>query len=193
MYLKKIYVSGGSAHELQAVFSLLPGIEETKTGYIDLPENNTLSGDALYEAVTKNELPAVIGLEISYNPKKTDLSTILDLHFAVVSPHLPDGQGKAKGSMYRPGVWYKDGEDQPQIELYMNFLQNRGKPPAVTGASLTMNDPNSNKKNTLPFHAKAARLKNFLPADEAHQHYLKKHPETETFIDFRKLKETIKF
>lgn len=187
MYTKRIYFSGGDFHELQEVFRKLPGVESTRTGYLNGPEGTT------FEAVASGKTEALMGVEVVFNPKKMDLSMLMDVLFAVVNPYVPDGQGKCKGSMYAAGVWYTAGEDEPQIELHMNFIANRGRPPAASGAKLTVNDPNSDPKLARRCYAKAARLKSFQEAEPEHQDYLLKHPGAETYIDFRSLRENMKF
>ena len=187
MYTKKIYFSGGDFHELQEVFRDLPGVVSTRTGYINA------EGTAGFAAVASGEVKAYMGVEVVYNPKKMDLSKLMDVLFAVVNPYVPDGQGKARGEMYRAGVFYADAEDKPQVELHLNFIANRGKPPAVSCIGLTMNDPNSNPKLARHCYCLAGELRAFLEAEPEHQEYLGKNPGTETFIDFEKLREYVKF
>ncbi|MCR5439831.1 MAG: peptide-methionine (S)-S-oxide reductase [Selenomonas sp.] len=175
MYTKKIYFSGGDFHELQAVFTGLPGVLSTRTGYLTGEGNDD----------------EVHGIEVEYNPKKVDLSMLMDILFTVVTPYRPDGQGKAVGKAFRAGVWYTDAEDEPQLQFYMHFLASRGKPPAATGAGLTINDPNS--KAVRKCYAKAAPLKDFRVAAEEHQQYFTKHPDAESFIDWRAFREQIRY
>ena len=173
VYTRKIYFSGGDFHELQAVFEVLPGVCNTCTGYIN-PAAGLAAAADVYAAVAAGTIPAVMGLEITYNPKKVDLTMLMDVLFAVVNPQLPDGQGKARGWMYRCGIWYVDEEDRPQLDFYLHFLANRG--PAG-----------------LPCYARADRLVYFLPASEVHQHYLQKHPQQDTFIDWQRLQACLEF
>lgn len=187
MYTKKICFSGGDFHELQEVFRELPGVVGVRAGYINGREG------ADYPAVASGRIAACMGVEITYNPKKMDLSKLMDILFAVVNPYAEDGQGKARGPMYRCSVYYQDAEDEPQVELHLNFIANRGKPPAATCAGLTVNDPTSNPKLMRHCCAQAIPLRSFQEAEEEHQDYLRKHPSTETFIDFVKLKEYLKF
>ena len=187
MYTKKIYFSGGDFHELQEVFRDLPGVVSTRTGYINGKEGAGCS------AVAGGEVVAYMGVEVEYNPKKMDLSRLMDVLFAVVNPYVPDGQGKARGEMYRAGVFYANGEDEPQVQLHLNFIANRGKAPVVGNAGLTVNDPNSNPKLARKLCAIAAPLGNFQPAEAEHQEYLARHPEAETYIDFAKLRAYVKF
>ena len=192
VYTKNIYFSGGDFHELQAVFELLPGLASTCTGYINPAAALTGAEDA-YEAVASGQIPAVMGVEVTYDPKKMDLSMLMDVLFTVVDPHLPDGQGPARGRMYRAGVWYVDEEDRPQLELYMHFLANRGRATAMTTGQLTLNDPRSGQADTRPCYAQAAPLVCFEPAGEQHQHYVQKHPQQGTFIDWQRLKRYLEF
>ena len=165
MYTKKIYFSGGDFHELQEVFSGVPGVLNTLVGYIETSNENSING-----------------VEIEFNPKKMDLSMLMDILFTVVDPYTQE-----------TGVYYTSAEDEPQVELHLNFIANRGKQPAVSCVGLTINDPNSNPKFARKCLAKACRLKNFVVAEEEHQNYLKKNPDTVTDIDLKKLKTYLRF
>lgn len=184
MYTKKIYLSGGDFHELQEVFSHVKGAVDTKVGYI-----NAAMPQPSYEQVAQGEVDAVMGLEVAYNPKEVDLSSLLDLFFTVVNPHVRDQEGDCKGRMYCSGVYYSAAEDEPMVEFHMNFIRNRGKPPVAANAALTMNDPNCNPKLARGFFTEAAPLQNFYRAEEAHQHYLRRNPQTKTRIDINLLEE----
>lgn len=161
MYTKKIYFAGGDHRELQEVFADVPGVVNVLVGSID---------------------GAIDGVEIEFNPKKMDLSMLMDVLFAVIDPYTQPC-----------GVYYTSGEDEPQVELHLNFIANRGKQPAVSCVGLTVNDPISNPKFARKCLARAARIKNFTPFDDAQQHYLRQHPELKTAIDFTKLKTYLRF
>lgn len=165
MYTKKIYFSGGDFHELQEVFTDVPGVLNTSTGYIQSSTDSNING-----------------IEVEFNPKKMDLSMLMDILFTVVDPYTQE-----------TGVYYTSGEDEPQVELHLNFIANRGKQPAVSCVGLTINDPNSNPKFARKCLAKASRLKKFTLAEEEHQNYLRKHPESATDIDLKKLKTYLRF
>ena len=169
MYLKHICLTGGDPRELEEIFRQIRGVCETAVG-----EATDAAGETF------------AALRLAYDPKKMDLSQLLDLHFALVSPHSPDGQGRARGKKYRAGVLYEEAEDEPHIELYMHFLRSRGKPAAATGANLTLNDPLEKKKAARPCYATAAPLKSFTPAPDAEQRYYARHVEAAPYacIDF---------
>ena len=182
---KRICLSGADMYELEEVFKERRGIISVRTGYINAAPQ-TAHEDALTGASGGR-----VGVEICYDPKKIDISQLLDLHFAVVTPYSIDGQGYVRGSMYRAGVFYESAEDEPQIALYLTFLAGKGRCPA-TGEHLTLNDPNSNAAARRVLHATMERLTSFQPAADEHQGYLSRHPETETYIDLARLRALVK-
>lgn len=188
MYTKKFYVSGGSFHELQEIFSELPGIENTRTGYI-----NPDGARAVFEDVACGKVKAVMGVELDYNPKKIDISTLMDILFAVTNPYSENVQGSHVGPMYRCGVYYTTEEDLPQIQLHLNFMANRGNPPAIQGSNLTVNDPLKDPRKCRRLYARAEKLVSFIPGEEEHQNFLKKNMDAATDIDVKKFRECIQF
>lgn len=129
MYVKHICLSGDDAQSLQKICAELDGVIEILPGTIIWQDAKET------EAV---ELQETAGIKLSYNPKKTDLSTLFDAIFAVFDPYTKEQEGKTV-----KGIYYEMLEDEPQVEYYINFLNSRGKPPAVTGAQFTVNDPMS--------------------------------------------------
>ncbi|MDD3115327.1 MAG: peptide-methionine (S)-S-oxide reductase [Anaerovibrio sp.] len=162
MYTKRIAFSGGDVRELQAVFDGIPGVVSVQAGNILLPE--TENGTEIH------------GVELVYNPKKMDLSTLMDILFTVVNPYSPDGQGQAIGAAFRPGVWYMDAEDKPQLEFYMNFLANRGR-----------------QEQCRRCFAKALPMTDFQPLQLEQQHYYRSHPIQDTFIDITQLRRCLNY
>ncbi len=184
LYTKTVYFAGGSFYELQEVFSRVPGVTATQTGYI-----NALTPTLTHEAVLAGVTGAAMGVEVTYDPKKIDLSSLMDILFAVVNPYVKDKQGDCVGPMYRSGVYFTSAEDEPIVSYHMNFIRNRKKTPAATEAALTVNDTTQDLAGARRCYAEAMRLQNFQPADPEHQDYLKQHPETKTHIDFGRLLE----
>lgn len=187
MYTKKLFLSGGNFHELQAVYDGLKGIMTVTTGYIN-PDRQPVG----YDQVADGSLSAVMGICVEYNPKKMDVSSLLDILFSVADPYSPDHQGPLEGPMYGCGVYYDAAEDLPQIQLHLNFMANRGTPPAVDGCGLTVNDPVSDQKQRRKLFVKAEPLQQFVEAEAEHQNYLIKNPEISTHIDIRRFREYIK-
>lgn len=144
MYTKKIYFSG-DLNELQKIFSGVNGVLKISAG------NITAQNVSSYVNPAPRNVENISGVEVEFNPKKIDVSTLLDILFSNLNPYEENNLG----------VYYSTGEDAPQVELYMNFVANKGKCPAVTSAALTLNDPNS--KIVRKCYVNFGRVKNFLP------------------------------
>ncbi len=142
MYTKKIYFSG-DLNRIQETFRVLKGVLKVSAGNISA--QNVIS----YVNHEPRNLENISGVEVEFNPKKIDVSTLLDTLFDKINPYEENNLG----------VYYSLGEDAPQVELHMNFVANKGKCPAVTSAALTLNDPTSkpNRKCYVNF----GRLKEF--------------------------------
>ncbi len=176
MYTKKIYFSGGNVRELQEIFADLPGVTGVLIGSVYAKNVHS------YVNPEPQTLENVAAVEIEFNPKRTDLSMLMDILFNVLNPYADKTLG----------VFYSSGEDEPQVELHLNFIANRGREPVVSKACLTINDPNIGKPVRKCF-AKVGRLVNFTAAPEAEQFFLRKHPEIKTDIDLTKLKTSLRF
>lgn len=176
MYTKKIYFSGGNVRELQEVFAYVPGVLNTLIGTLAARNVHSYVNP---EPQTLEDIPCV---EIEFNPKKMDLSMLMDILFNVLNPYADNNLG----------VYYSSGEDEPQVELHLNFIANRGREPVVSKACLTINDPHVDKvvRRCL---VKVGRLISFIAAPEDEQHYLRKHPEIKSDIDLTKFKTSLRF
>ena len=176
MYTKKIYFSGGNVNELQEIFIDVPGVINVLIGKSSAKNVHSYVN---HEPQTLENIPSV---EIEFNPKKMDLSMLMDVLFNVLNPYAENNLG----------VYYSSGEDEPQVELHLNFIANRGKEPVVSKACLTINDPNIDKVVRKCF-VKVGRLINFVAAPDDEQFFLRKHPKIKTDIDLTKLKTSLRF
>ena len=175
MYTKKIYFSGGNVDELQEIFTDIPGVLSVLVG--KLTARNVHS----YVNYEPQTLEDISGVEIEFNPKKMDLSMLMDVLFNVLNPYAENNLG----------IYYASGEDEPQVELHLNFIANRGREPVVSKACLTINDPNH--KIVRKCYAKVGRLVSFTAAPESEQNFLRKNPEIRSDIDLTKLKTSLRF
>ena len=139
MYTKKIYFSG----DLDALQKIFTDVIKVTSGQISA--QNVIS----YVNPAPRNVENISGVEVEFNPKKIDVSTLLDTLFENLNPYAENNLG----------VYYSSGEDAPQVELHMNFVANKGKQQVSSSAALTINDPNSkpNRKCYVNF----GRLKNF--------------------------------
>ena len=146
MYTKKIYFSGGNFNELKNIFVELRGVVNVTFGTICAA--NVWS----YANPVFREVENILGVEVEFNPKKNDISTLMDKLFDAVNPYSENNLG----------VYYAMGEDAPQVELHMNFVANRGKESVGSDAAITINDPNSNPKRTRKCYVAYGRLTKFV-------------------------------
>lgn len=144
MYTKKIYFSG-DLDILIETFEGVKGVMKITAGKI--AAQNVIS----YAAPEPRNLENISGVEVEFNPKKNDISTLLDILFNNLNPYEENNLG----------VYYSSGEDAPQVEVHMNFVANKGKCPVSTSAALIMNDPNSNPRLTRKCYVNFGRFKNF--------------------------------
>ena len=144
MYTKKIYFSGAIA-ELLDIFESVKGILKVTAGNVSA--QNVIS----YAEREPRSIENLAGVELEFNPKKIDISTLLDILFNNLNPYEKNNLG----------VYYSSGEDAPQVEVHMNFVANKGKCPAATGAALIMNDPNSNPRLTRQCYVNFGKFKKF--------------------------------
>ena len=148
MYTKKIYFSGDVA-ELLDIFENVNGVLKVTAGNIFA--QNVIS----YADREPRSIENFPGAEIEFNPKKIDVSTLMDILFNNLNPYEKNNLG----------VYYASGEDAPQVELHMNFVANKGKCPASSSAALIMNDPNSNPRLTRQCYVNFGRFKKFEVAN----------------------------
>lgn len=156
MYTKKIYFSGGNVRELQKIFADLPGVINVLIGAINAKNVYSYVEPDFSDI---NDVPAV---QIEFNPKKTDISMLMDILFNVTNPYADKNLG----------VYYSTAEDEPQVELHLNFIANRGREPVVSKACLTINDPNN--KVIRKCFAKVGRLVNFSAYSDDEQYFIQK-------------------
>ena len=146
MYTKKIYFSGDNFNELKNIFVGLKGVVKVTFGTISA--SNVFS----YANPEFREVENIFGIEVEFDPKKSDISTLMDKIFDAVNPYSENNLG----------IYYAMGEDAPQVELHMNFIASRGKEPVVSDAALTINDPNNSRIRTRKCYASYGRLKTFI-------------------------------
>lgn len=149
MYTKKIYFTAENFDEMKNVFEKIPGVLKIVGGKISARNVTSQVQPEPHEIEN-------FGAEVEFNPKKTDLSTLMDIFFENFNPYKENNLG----------VYYFSGEDEPQIELHMNFVATSGKQMVSSCANLTINDPNSNPNLARKCYVKVGRLKNFVAEEK---------------------------
>lgn len=147
---KKIWFGGGCFWGVQEYFSRLPGVIASRTGYAN---SNVAWPD--YSVVCAGKTGAVEAVEVTYDPEKISPEYLVECLLGIIDPFSVNRQGNDVGEQYRSGIYYKAETDKERLRKALAVFQGlAGEPLAV---------------ELLP-------LRNFYPAEECHQNYLKKNP-----------------
>ena len=147
--MRTIYLAGGCFWGMQQFFDQFEGVVSTQVGYANGPDRAPT-----YEQVCQDSGHAET-VRIDYDEGKLSLDRLLDLFFMVIDPLSVNKQGGDEGIQYRTGVYYTAADQLPVLRTAFD------REAAQVGAPLAV--------ELLP-------LKNFFPAEEYHQKYLKKNP-----------------
>ena len=148
--MKTIYLAGGCFWGTQHFLGLIPGVVSTQVGYA-----NSYVPHPTYRDVCTGETGAAETVEVTYNPERIPLESLLGLYYRTVDPTSVNRQGNDRGTQYRTGIYYTDPADRAIIEKSLHELA------ASTSGRIAI--------ETGP-------LINFYPAEEYHQQYLDKNP-----------------
>ncbi len=155
--MKTIYLAGGCFWGTQHFLALIPGVVSTQVGYA-----NSSVPHPTYRDVCTGETGAAETVEVTYNPERIPLESLLGLYYRTVDPTSVNRQGNDRGTQYRTGIYYTDPADRAIIEKSLHELA------ASTSGQIAI--------ETGP-------LINFYPAEEYHQDYLDKNPGGYCHID----------
>ena len=164
---KQIYLAGGCFWGLEEYFSFVCGVTQTQVGYANGQTQNPTYEDVCFHNTGHSET-----VKITYVPDKITLENLLTLFLQAIDPTSYHRQGGDTGSQYRSGIYYTDLADKPIIEDTLQKLSFHYTKPIVV--------------EVLP-------LQNYYPAEEYHQHYLKKHPEGYCHISPAKMQQAKSF
>lgn len=148
--LHKIYFAGGCFWGVEAYFARLYGVQDTVSGYA-----NGTGENPSYEDVIKGDQDFVETVEVTYDPDRISLETLIDHLFQVIDPTSIDKQGNDVGVQYRSGIYYSNEADAEIVKEAVKDEEQFYKKDIVT---------------------EAAPLDNFYKAEEFHQDYLVKNP-----------------
>ena len=149
--MKTIYLAGGCFWGTAHLFSLVPGVKNTTTGYA-----NSIVANPTYQEVCTGRTHAAETVKVDYYETQIGLSDLLMLYFRSIDPVSVNRQGGDSGTQYRTGIYYTDESDREVIEVMLATLQRR---------------------HSEPIAIEFGPLQNFYPAEEYHQDYLVKNPD----------------
>lgn len=163
---KVIYLAGGCFWGTEQYIAEIKGVISTEVGYANGNTPNPTYEDVCYKNTGHAETVKVI-----YDPEQIGLKLLLELYYESIDPTSVNRQGGDTGTQYRTGIYYTLGEDKQIILESINELQ---------------------KKVDKPIAIEVLELKNYYPAEEYHQKYLRKNPNGYCHISpeqFKKAKE----
>lgn len=149
--LKTIYLAGGCFWGTEHFMKQIDGVAATRVGYA-----NSQVPDPTYRDVCSGNTGAAETVEVTYNPHKITLPSIIRLFFMTIDPTSVNRQGNDIGTQYRTGIYFTDPADRAVVEDVV----------------ATLADDYSH-----PLALQVMPLKNFYEAEDSHQSYLEKHPE----------------
>ncbi|BAP39685.1 peptide-methionine (S)-S-oxide reductase MsrA [Metamycoplasma canadense] len=145
--IKTIYLAGGCFWGVQAYFSHVKGIIDSKVGYA-----NGLTKKTTYQQIKFTQHAET--LQLKYDSDQISLEEIILHLFRFIEPDSLNKQGVDTGIQYRTGVYYLDEIDFLKINKLFEIL----------------------KKDYKEFYVELKKLDNFCLAEEYHQNYLVKNP-----------------
>ena len=148
--MKEIYLAGGCFWGVEEYFSLIPGVIDAECGYA-----NGSTANPSYEDVCWRDTGHAETVHVTYDPDVVSLRTLVEQLFAIIDPTSVNRQGNNVGEQYRTGVYYVDPTDRTVVERVFAAEQ---------------------RKHDKLIAVEMQPLRNFYPAEEYHQDYLRKHP-----------------
>lgn len=145
---KKAYIAGGCFWGMEDLFRVQNGIIDSEVGYIGGDNDNP---------TYQNHPGHAEGIELTYDPSKTNFREILDFFFRIHDPSTVDRQGNDKGSSYRSTIFIQNDEEREIAKDIIEIVDNSKK---WTGKIVTTLEP----------------FKKFWPAEPEHQDYLVRNP-----------------
>ncbi|MGL4772967.1 MAG: peptide-methionine (S)-S-oxide reductase MsrA [Clostridium sp.] len=148
--MKTICFAGGCFWGVEEFFSRINGVIETEVGYANGTKKNPT-----YEEVCSKTTGFAEVCKVVYDPSVLSLEELLKEYWSIVEPTVLNRQGNDIGSQYRTGLYFIDMED----------------------VAVLVNSKEKEQKNyDKPIVTEIIPLRNYYPAEEYHQKYLKKNP-----------------
>lgn len=146
----EIYLAGGCFWGMELLMESIPGVVDAQSGYA----NGNSAGAANYKSVCRGDTGFRETVRVKYDPGQVSLDGILLAYFYVIDPTVENRQGNDRGSQYQTGIYYVDDESKETVERIAEIERGRHD----------------------KFVVEICLLKNYYPAEDYHQDYLKKNP-----------------
>ena len=154
--------AGGCFWCVEASFEQIKGVVEAVSGYSGGTKNT-----ADYRMVSSSLTNHAEAVQVYYDPSVIGYETLLDIFFTAHDPTQLNRQGPDVGEQYRSEIFYHNEKQQKLAETKMKALKSEFSDPIVT---------------------KLSALEDFFIAEEYHQDYEKKHPNTGYIVNISRPK-----
>ena len=147
--------AGGCFWGVEAVFKHVKGVTSAVSGYA-----GGSAKTAHYEIVGTGLTGHAESVEVTYDPSQISYGQLLRVFFSVAhDPTQLNRQGPDVGTQYRSAIFYADAEQQRIAKAYIDQLSNA-------------------KAFGRPIVTQLTPLNAFYRAEDYHQDYLARHPES---------------
>jgi peptide-methionine (S)-S-oxide reductase len=148
MTTERAVLAGGCFWGMQDLIRKLPGVISTRVGY---------TGGDVPNATYRNHGMHAEGIEIIYDPSRTNFREMLEFFFQIHDPSTPNRQGNDQGPSYRSAIYFVDDAQKQVAEDTIADVNASGLWP---GAVVTELEP----------------VSDFWEAEPEHQDYLERTP-----------------
>lgn len=146
--------AGGCFWGVEAVFEHVKGVIDVRSGYAGGKKET-----AEYETVSEGNSGHAESVEVRFDPAKVSYEQLLEVFFTVVhDPTQLNRQGPDVGTQYRSAIFFVNEKQKSAAEAYISKLK-------------------ASKAFSQPIVTEVSELKQFFPAEDYHQDYMKKNPE----------------
>ena len=140
--------AGGCFWGMQDLIRRLPGVVSTRVGYT--------GGDVKF-ATYGNHGTHAEGIEINFDPAKTNYRTLLEFFFQIHDPSTPLRQGNDRGSSYRSEIFYVNAVQKDTAKQVISEINASGSWPGRVATRMS-------------------QAGDFWQAEPSHQDYLERSP-----------------
>ena len=145
--------AGGCFWGIEAVFEHLKGVKSAVSGYA-----GGSSPSPSYDEVSSGTTGHAEAVQVVYDASLISYETLLHVFFSVAhDPTELNRQGPDVGTQYRSAIFYRDDDQKQAAEAYIRQLTKA-------------------KAFDRPIVTEVVPLRAFYPAEEYHQNYMARHP-----------------
>lgn len=118
--LSKAYFASGCFWCVEAIYESVYGVEESISGY-----SGGHTEYPTYDSTNTGRTGHAEAVEVIYDPKKVNFSTLVEVYFNSQNITQINGQGPDRGSQYRSILFYQNQEQKQIIDKKITALNNQ--------------------------------------------------------------------